>query len=279
MKDKKKKLAIKRGLLFSIGAVLIIGFALISYQLMACKTTPATKPDDSASHQGSKPGKSISASTGDLQPGLSDSGSSVQGRKFNLYRYAGKKGKIIIVGGIHGNESEAVIFSQALVDHLNAQEPGFLAKEIIVVPILNPDGHAAGTRKNAHGVDINRNFPTRDFQLGDPGHKYYGGEKAGSEPETRFLLKLMETEKPELLVMLHTPYNFVNSDGDILGLGPKLAKEMGLEYHESMDYPTPGSVGTYFGKERQIPVITVEFPPAPDVWKRFGEKLLKTLLN
>jgi len=207
-------------------------------------------------------------------------GKSFQGREITVHRFAGSgSGKILIVGGIHGNEPESEIFASALVQHLRGLEPGSLSKSLVVVPLLNPDGRIANTRKNARGVDPNRNFPTRDFSVGDPKHKYYGGAQAGSEPETQFLIALMEREKPELLVMLHTPYDFINSDGDTQGLGPGLAKTLGMEYHASMDYPTPGSVGTYFGKERGVPVITVEFPSRADVWARYGKKMLKFLLE
>lgn len=278
--NREKHAANKHRLLISKGAVLMIGFVLIGYHLRAVNTAPPTRLDAPTSFEESQREESVSPSTGELSPNLPDSVRSVQGREIKVHRYAGRTAeKIIIVGGIHGNEPESVIFAQALVDHLNAMEPGFLTKNLIVVPLLNPDAYAAGTRRNSHGVDINRNFATLDFQVGDPDHKYYGGETAGSEPETRFILNLMEAEKPDLVMMLHTPYNFINSDGDSLGLGPKLAQELGLEYHEAMDYPTPGSIGTYFGKERQIPVITVELPSEPDVWKRFGKKLLQTLME
>lgn len=205
---------------------------------------------------------------------------SVQGREIPVFRFEGtSSARIVIVGGIHGNEPQSVDFATALVDSLNKLEPGTQARTIIVMPLLNPDGYALQTRKNANGIDLNRNFPTRDFSLAACGSKFYGGETAGSEPETCFLLELMDEEKPDLLVMLHTPLNMINSDGDSLGWGPRLAQELGLDYHAEIGYSTPGSVGTFFGKERGIPVITVEFPPAPDVWERFGAKLLGFLLD
>ena len=208
----------------------------------------------------------------------SKDGKSVEGRKIERYDFPGEgAGAILIVAGIHGNEPESVIFARALLDALRA--PGFepLAQEIAIVPLLNPDGHALKTRKNANAVDLNRNFPSEDFVVGDPRSNYYGGKSPASEPETLYLLELVDGFKPDLLLILHTPYGIVNSDGDSPGWGPKLARELDLEYWESIGYPTPGSAGTYFGKELGLPVISLELPPRPDVWELFGEKLLRFL--
>ncbi|MDD4223882.1 MAG: DUF2817 domain-containing protein [Candidatus Cloacimonetes bacterium] len=208
-----------------------------------------------------------------------DTGRSVLNKGISVFRFEGTgPEKVIIVGGIHGNEPQSVDFATALVDSLNTLEPATMAKTLIVIPLLNPDGFELKTRKNARGIDLNRNFPALDFSVGYPKSKYYGGDKAGSEPETRFMLDLLKREKPDLLIMLHTPLNLINSDGDSLGWGPRLAQELGLKYRAEMDYPTPGSVGVYYGRERGLPVITVEFPPLPDVWERYGKKFLGFLM-
>ncbi len=203
---------------------------------------------------------------------------SLLGREIFVHRFEGvSPQKVLIVGGIHGDEPQSVLFAETLVDRLGALEPGSLANTVLVVPLLNPDGYALKTRQNAAGIDLNRNYPSLDFRVGEPGDRYYGGKAGASEPETRFIMELMEREKPDLLVMLHTPYNFVESDGDSLGLGPQLARELGLAYHEDMPYQTPGSIGSYYGKERGITVITVELPPRDDVWALHGEGFMRFL--
>ncbi len=203
---------------------------------------------------------------------------SVLGREIFVHRFEGvSPQKVLVVGGIHGDETQSVLFAETLVDSLGALEPGSLANTVLVVPLLNPDGYELGTRQNAAGVDLNRNFPSLDFRVGEPGDRYYGGEAAASEPETLFMMELIQREKPDLLVMLHTPYSLVESDGDSRGLGPQLARELGLAYQEEMNYPTPGSIGSYYGKERGLVVITLELPPRDDVWALHGEGFMRFL--
>ncbi len=75
------------------------------------------------------------------------------------------------------------------------------------MPTLNPDGVAAGTRGNAHGVDLNRNFPFRWRPL-------VGGEYSGtgplSEPESRAAHRLILREKPDLTIWFHQPFGLVD---------------------------------------------------------------------
>jgi protein MpaA len=65
----------------------------------------------------------------------------------------------------------------------------------------NPDGRARGTRQNARGVDLNRNFPYR-WARGARG-TYYPGPRAASEPETRALMRLVRRVRPQLASYYH----------------------------------------------------------------------------
>ena len=225
-----------------------------------------------------------------------------------------------------------------------------LARErtnILFIPCLNPDGMALNRRTNANGVDLNRNFPTKNwgedgseaglFQFnsqsfapspqpsssrgegvchdnlsnyqsfncgpspqpspqggegvccdshstsqpvnlstGEPPlpspppqggreqasasatNPYFGGESAGSEIETQFVMEVINEYKPEKILTLHAPYKVVNYDGPAKDWAESVSKIINYPVEESIGYPTPGSFGTYAGVERNIPVITLE---------------------
>lgn len=134
---------------------------------------------------------------------------------------------------------------------------------LLFIPCLNPDGMQLGTRTNANGVDLNRNFPTKNWGedsslAGDNPSDYYGGNSAGSEIETQFVIDVIEKYKPELIITLHAPYKVVNYDGPAREIAEKISEIIKYPVEASIGYPTPGSFGTYAGVERQIPTITLE---------------------
>jgi len=110
--------------------------------------------------------------------------------------------KVLVVGDIHGDEPAGMRIARRLIA---AEAPP--RTELLVVPTINPDGLAAGTRGNARGVDLNRNFPFRWQPLG-------GGEYAGagplSEPESRAAHRLILREKPDLTIWFHQPFGLID---------------------------------------------------------------------
>ena len=136
-------------------------------------------------------------------------------------------------------------------------------KNLLFIPCLNPDGMQLGMRTNANGVDLNRNFPTKNWgedtsQAGDNPADYFSGQSAGSEIETQFVIDVIEQYKPELIITLHAPYKIVNYDGPAKEIAEKISEIIKYPVEASIGYPTPGSFGTYAGIERQIPTITLE---------------------
>ena len=134
---------------------------------------------------------------------------------------------------------------------------------ILFIPCLNPDGMVLNRRTNANGVDLNRNFPTKNWgedtsKAGDNPSDYFGGKSAGSEIETQFVMEVIEEYKPEKILTLHAPYKVVNYDGPARDWAESVSKIINYPVEESIGYPTPGSFGTYAGVERNIPVITLE---------------------
>ncbi len=120
-------------------------------------------------------------------------GHSALGRPIRLagYGYGGDSTRILIFGCIHGTECAA---SGIQVAHGPGGCPP--AHAIFVVPNLNPDGLAEGTRLNGRGVDLNRNFPAAWRPMYSRGDPEYSGPRPFSEPETRLAARLIRLHWP-----------------------------------------------------------------------------------
>jgi protein MpaA len=172
---------------------------------------------------------------------------------------------MLIFAAIHGEESETTLALSRALRQLSEPSP-----HCAVVLAANPDGLLRGTRGNARGVELNRNFPTRDWQPDPVPHRFtLGGPRdvmlspgphAGSEPEVQALLALIADLRPEVAIALHAPLACID-DANQSALGRWLAERTGLPFVADVGYPTPGSFGTW-GREHGLPVITYEFPLA-----------------
>ena len=158
--------------------------------------------------------------------------------------------KVLVIGCMHGDEPQGeYLINEYLKDNSNTK--------ISFIPCLNPDGVKAQTRVNSNGVDLNRNFPTKNWELTEK-NNFYGGNEPASEIETQFLISVIEEFKPELILTLHAPYKVVNYDGNALDIANKISEIIKYPVEASIGYPTPGSFGTWAGIERNIPTITLE---------------------
>jgi murein peptide amidase A len=130
-------------------------------------------------------------------------GESVQGRKILAYHLGepGKK-KVLLISLMHGNEPAPRRVLLNLIDG-----PPVHGLDLWVVPVYNPDGFAHHTRKNAHGVDPNRNYPYKWVPLN--GH-YESGRRPASEPETRAMMRFLSSFKPAYVLSFHQPLHAVD---------------------------------------------------------------------
>ncbi|MCA9756011.1 MAG: T9SS type A sorting domain-containing protein [Candidatus Eisenbacteria bacterium] len=146
---------------------------------------------------------------------LTSYGLSVQGREIWALRVTTNpdveefEPEVRIVGAHHGNEKMATEICMNLAHLLLEQygvDPEITAfvdsRDIWIVPMVNPDGHTANSRYNAHSVDLNRNY----------GYMWDGtGSAAFSEPETRAMRDLAADNPFCLSLSFHTSGDIVNS--------------------------------------------------------------------
>lgn len=193
----------------------------------------------------------------DLLPGCQ----SVHG--YPIYHYDKKgdhktKQKILVFSLIHGDETPAGSVGRFWIERLEKIVPRNTWR---VIPMLNPDGVKAKTRTNANKVDLNRNFPTKDWQKDAINYwnketksnpRRFPGNKAASEPETQCALQHIEEFKPDFIVSIHTPLNVLDYDG------PRISppQKSYLPWKNLGHFP--GSLGRYMWHERKVPVLTME---------------------
>lgn len=172
--------------------------------------------------------------------------------------------RVLVVGGIHGDE----LSSTALAFHwIRAAKETPSNIHWRFVPLMNPDGmlQRRPWRMNANGVDLNRNFPTPNWDKEathywqqrtkrDP--RRYPGPKPLSEPESRWLHDEMERWKPHLIVSIHAPYGVLDFDGPTVP-----PQRLGRLYLDQVGI-FPGSLGNYGGVHKKVPVVTIELPSA-----------------
>ncbi len=200
----------------------------------------------------------------ETEPGLwtkAMTGQSREGRQIEFYTTGSTApGSLdtLIFGAFHGDERESELVTRALLASPELKDVA--AKRLGLVPITNPDGFAKNQRVNAHGVDLNRNFPTGNWAEEGLDSIYYSGPIAGSEPETQFILTVLAQYPPQKIITIHTPYKVINFDGPGRELAETMARHNGYPVVEDIGYATPGSFGTYVGKERNIPTLTLELP-------------------
>lgn len=169
------------------------------------------------------------------------------------------KKTILVIGVVHGDEPQGKFLIE---NYLKTSVEG--QNRMLYIPCLNPDGFALKTRQNSKGVDLNRNFPTKNWAYGER-NEYYGGDSPGSEIETEFVIQTIERYKPSAILTFHAPYKVVNFDGPAEEIAQKISEIINYPVQHDIGYPTPGSFGNYAGVERNIPIITLEFDEEIDV--------------
>lgn len=174
-----------------------------------------------------------------------------------LKLYGNTNSSTLVIGCFHGDEPQG----KYLIEEYLKLNPN---SRLMFIPCLNEYGVKHNIRTNENGVDLNRNFPTKNWVLSEKDN-FFGGTSPGSEEETKFIIDIVEKYNPQIILTLHAPYKVVNYDGDAKELSEKISKIIGYPVEESIGYPTPGSFGTWAGIEKGIKTITLELDEECDV--------------
>ena len=189
-------------------------------------------------------------------------GRSVQGRPLVMHVFGDGDETVLVFGGIHGNEPTSASVASRLIEHLRNYPEVLDGRSVAIVAEANPDGLAERRRGNAHGVDLNRNFPARNWRgAGRDGRRH--GLAPASEPETRAIMRAIDLLDPSCLISVHSiprGKHCNNYDGPAEDLAAAMTRLNGYAARASMGYATPGSFGSWAGIDRGIPTITLELP-------------------
>jgi protein MpaA len=219
----------------------------------------------------------------------------------------------VVMCGVHGDEITPIKFCFDLMFYLREAYSNpekvkneFYNKVVLVSPLVNPDSYfkVKPSRMNAHGIDPNRNFPTKDWMT--EARKVWltkfrrdkrrnPGEKPNSEPEVIFQVNLIKRYNPDKIVSVHSPLTLLDYDG------PNFAASNGMDgvkAHDLLiqmskdasgynikDYPFfPGSLGNWAGQERNIPTYTLELPSSDprkntEYWALFESAMHKLIVH
>lgn len=200
-----------------------------------------------------------------------------------------KKETLLFMCGVHGDEITPIKFCFDLLKEVSKYKD----KRIIIAPLVSPDSFFMTLKRtNSNGVDVNRNFPTKDWKslaLKQWETKYrkdkrrYPGSAPASENETKFQVFLVETYSPNKIFSVHAPLQVFDYDGPTIthnGSVHEGKKLLDLMSEESKNYRKgklntyPGSLGNWAGNEKSIPTYTLELPssnPAKhaEYWRLF----------
>jgi murein peptide amidase A len=187
-------------------------------------------------------------------------GHSINNRPLEAATFGRGPNRVYLIGGIHGDEPEGQLAA------VTATAAFPRSATVRVLRDANPDGTRARTRGNTTGRDLNRNWPASNFRA-----SHASGQTPLSEPETAALHRDLHVFAPHVVIVFHSSRSgpFVNYDGPAAHLARAFAAAAAKDDPRwrvvpDMGYPTPGSLGSYIGRDRGIPILTIEFRRGQD---------------
>lgn len=201
-------------------------------------------------------------------------GSSVQGKAITAYSVGNGNKKVLFIGAIHGSEPGSSWLLQSWLSDLDANIDKIPADiQVIVIPTINPDGFASGNRFNSRGVDLNRNFPTSNWQSSTYSSANTlllngGGSAPLSEPESDSIATYIRNNRPIFAMSYHSQGSYViaNDAGNSANLASIYSNLTGYQYFDgsnyadAFDYAVTGSFEDWMLEEIGTATLLVELP-------------------
>jgi len=198
-------------------------------------------------------------------------GASVRGRGITAYQFGEGPNPVIYMGAMHGSEANSRTLMMEWFNELNANPGRLTTRSLVVIPAVNPDGLATGSRLNANGVDLNRNFPAADWKSvvtspDNPNPTPAGGPAPLSEPESRAVAGYIQRVRPRMVLSFHSAAAVVeaNEAGDSVSIASTYAvkaRYRAVPKSQSapvFKYDTTGAMEDWMRDRLGSPAIVVE---------------------
>lgn len=205
-------------------------------------------------------------------------GRTVENRVLEFAQFGSGPKRVLVVGGLRGDEPEGVAMAQALAEHLTRFPQRIDDVRITIVRDPNPDGRTRRWPGNARGVELDRNFPAKNWRAAIS-DRPVSGHMSDSELETRALVDLLADVQPDRVIVLGTSaqQTTLSYTGPADQLAVQLAPELLAALAPYDLGRSAGSLASLTGIDRKIPTLWIGFAPrstADAIWSAHRRGLL-----
>ena len=171
-------------------------------------------------------------------------GKSIQGRSISMISLGNGKTNILLWSQMHGDESTATMAIFDIFNYLKLNKKILDHVTVHFIPMLNPDGAEVFKRRNAIGIDINRDA----LRLQSPESKILKAARDSVQADFGFNLhdqskyyNAEQTNKPATISYLAPAYNYEKSINNTRANAMKIIVQM----NDIIQQFAPGQVGRY----------------------------------